>query len=90
MPYYNYICDSCSNEWEEKHVISERDIPVNNPCPSCGVIGKVAKKVEMPSFGDPTRLGLKKPSNEFNSLLKRIHERTPGSNLATSSTISKI
>ena len=34
MPIYEYKCDSCGHEFEEMLHFSERDVPLNTPCPN--------------------------------------------------------
>ena len=89
MPFYDYEC-KCGHVWQEFRKIATMYEPIENPCPSCKESGNITKVIGMPGFGDPTRLGLKKPDNDFKNLLQLIHKRTPGSNLDTSSTITKI
>ena len=48
MPLYEYKCEDCENEFEEMLHFSERDVPINEPCPSCK--GKVQLKMSMGSF----------------------------------------
>ena len=48
MPLYEYKCEDCGNEFEEMLHFSERDNPINDPCPSCK--GKVQLKMSMGSF----------------------------------------
>jgi hypothetical protein len=90
MPFYDYKCE-CGHEWQEFKKIANMLDPISLPCPSCNECGKVTKPFSgIPGFGDPTRLGLKKPDSGFKDLMQRIHERTPGSNLDKSSTITKL
>ena len=49
MPFYDYECDSCDNEFEEKHLIADRHIPVDKICGQCGE-GKIKMKVSVPGF----------------------------------------
>ena len=50
MPIYEYKCEDCGLEFEEMLHFSERDVPLNTPCPfpTCG--GKVHLKMSMSSF----------------------------------------
>ena len=61
MPIYEYKCDACGHEFEEMLHFSERDVPLNTPCPNrifdrnqepqcfdCG--GKVHLKMSLGSF----------------------------------------
>ena len=34
MPIYEYKCDACGHEFEEMLHFSERDVPLNTPCPN--------------------------------------------------------
>ena len=34
MPIYEYKCDACGHEFEEMLHFSERDVPLNIPCPN--------------------------------------------------------
>lgn len=36
MPNYDYHCEDCKHAWDEIRSISERDTPLEHPCPSCG------------------------------------------------------
>ena len=48
MPLYEYKCEECGYEFEEMLHFSERENPINAPCPSCK--GKVQLKMSMGSF----------------------------------------
>ena len=61
MPIYEYKCENCEYEFEEMLHFSERDVPLNTPCPNrifdrnqepqcfdCG--GKVHLKMSLGSF----------------------------------------
>jgi putative FmdB family regulatory protein len=50
MPIYEYKCENCGHEFEEMLHFSERDNPINAPCPfpTCG--GKVHLKMSLGSF----------------------------------------
>ena len=53
MPIYEYKCEDCGHEFEEMLHFSERDNPINTPCPNsirplCG--GKVHLKMSLGSF----------------------------------------
>lgn len=90
MPFYNYVCSECGNEFQKLKKISEMDDPLKLPCPVCENLNTLSRIIGSPGFGEAVRLGLKKPGSEFRDLMTRIHKRTPGSNLDTSSTITKI
>lgn len=90
MPTYDYKCSGCDNIWDRLLKIADMNIPVITECPFCKEVGKVRRMVSPSHFNDPTRLGMKNAGGEFKDLLKLIHNRTPGSNLDKSSTITKI
>ena len=53
MPIYEYKCENCGHEFEEMLHFSERDNPIDAPCPNsirplCG--GKVHLKMSLGSF----------------------------------------
>jgi len=61
MPIYEYKCENCGYEFEEMLHFSERDVPLNTPCPNrifdrnqepqCfDCVGKVHLKMSLGSF----------------------------------------
>jgi len=47
MPIYEYICDTCHDEFEVRRSFSEDGVP---PCPSCNGTGKVHKVFSPPAI----------------------------------------
>jgi putative FmdB family regulatory protein len=91
MPTYDYRCPKCEWNWETVVKISDRDIPLSEPCPNCGAHDSVVRTIcGAPIFGDPVRMGRIKPDNGFKEVLQKIHQRTPGSQLNTTSTIRSL
>ena len=90
MPTYVFQCDHCEESWERILRMSEYDLPCGEPCPHCATENKVHRVPVMPNHGDPFRMGITKPDSGFKEVLQRIHKRTPGSNLNTSSTLTKL
>ena len=41
MPTYDYICDSCDNEFEKFLTISRRAEPTKEPCSKCGALIRI-------------------------------------------------
>ncbi len=82
---YDYRCKKCDNEFEEWLRMSEREEPMKNPCAElvddepCG--GEIVQAVSAMAIGDSIRLGIKKPSGEFNAVMEKIHHGTVGSKL---------
>lgn len=82
MPIYDYKCPSCEHEFEKNVKMANYQDPQD--CPECKTpSGRTVKGA--PGIGDPIRLGLQKPDNGFRDVLRRIHERTPGSQLKNNS-----
>ena len=50
MPIYEYKCENCGHEFEEMLHFSERDAPINTPCPFPTCCGKVHLKMSLGSF----------------------------------------
>ena len=50
MPIYEYKCENCGHEFEEMLHFSERDNPINAPCPFPTCAGKVQLKMSLGSF----------------------------------------
>ena len=81
----------CNHEWERLTKISEMDIPLGEPCPSCSESGAIERRIyHAPSFGDVCRLGMKKTDEGFKSVLQSIHAKTPGSTLDQTSVLTRI
>ena len=80
MPLYDYECKKCETLFEEHMRMVDNLVPTKRPCPNCG-----AKQVKQVLFslniGDPVRLGVIRPSSEFNEVLEKINDRTPRGNL---------
>ena len=50
MPIYEYKCENCGYEFEEMLHFSDRDVPINTPCPFPTCCGKVHLKMSLVSF----------------------------------------
>ena len=50
MPIYEYKCENCGHEFEDMLHFSERDVPINTPCPFPTCFGKVHLKMSLGSF----------------------------------------
>ena len=80
MPLYEYQCSACEYYFTDLMNIASRLDPETKPCPECKK-KKVKFLISAPMICDPVRIGVTRPSSEFNDVLTRIHERTHGSNL---------
>ena len=80
MPLYDYECKKCNIFFEEHMKMVDNLVPTKRPCPNCG-----SKRVKQVLFslniGDPIRLGVTKPSSEFNEVLTKISDSNPRSKL---------
>ena len=73
MPTYEYKCNACNDSWEAFYKIDERDAPKHTPCPKCGAeVGSVTQKVGM---------GLVKPPDGFNEVLRNISDVSPNNSM---------
>ncbi len=92
MPSYDYICSACNKNWDEMHSITDRKIPESRPCPKCGSENTVEQSIVISplSIGDPVRMGHIKPPKAFQDRLQQIHNKTPGSRMDKTSTITPI
>jgi hypothetical protein len=62
--------------------ISERDSTSEDSCPSCQKIGTLNRQVGAPLVGYSTYVnGAGKPPEGFREVLRRIHQRAPGSQM---------
>jgi putative FmdB family regulatory protein len=47
VPLYGYICE-CGHEFSDVLKVSDRNKPKEEPCPSCGTVGKVVMQLSAP------------------------------------------
>ena len=71
MPLYDYQCQSCGIVFEEQMLIADRKAPTEKPCFQCGY-GEIDLLISAVSIGDPVRLGVTKPSVEFNEVMQKV------------------
>lgn len=82
MPIYDYKCPACDHVFEKTVKMANYLEPQD--CPECNTKSE-RTVVGAPGLGDPMRLGLQRPPEAFKDVLRRIHERTPGSQLKSNS-----
>ena len=70
MPTYTFQSKNWPDEppWEEFMSISERDAYLEK-------FPNIIQVLASPALGDPTRLGLKKPSDGFRDILRNIKKK---------------
>ena len=80
MPTYNYECDKCKKLWEEIHMMKDRDLPTNLPCPKCKAEGTVKKSWTgcTPALGaDYTLTPDKATGGRWSELMSKIKAGQP-------------
>lgn len=73
MPSYSFNCENCGHRFDASNNIINRDLPTQEPCPSCGTDGSVRRTVTAPKIvsGSPDHIGSKIPAG-FRDVLKNI------------------
>mgnify|MGYP003346952162 CR=1 FL=1 len=79
MPLYDFHCTKCDHVFSKILSMSDRDIPLTEPCPSCGESGAINKVFGVPPIADPVRLGRIKPPDGFRDVLRHIKKSYHGS-----------
>ena len=85
MPTYEYQCEKCEHYFTRNVSISSMHEPEGEPCVNCGEMSVKKVILTAPTFGDPVRLGIRRPDNGFKEVLQKIHDKTPGSTLKSNS-----
>lgn len=85
MPRYDYQCTSCKFHFEQNLHMDERKGPECEPCPDCGSAKTVQIMIGAVPFGDPVRLGVRRPDEGFKEVLRNIHDKNSGSMIKDSS-----
>lgn len=76
MPTYDYRCDSCDHSFESIRSMSQRDVPTQEPCPSCGVFS-VKKLITSPSIHNQSNCVSIKSSSvagDFKDMMKGVKD----------------
>jgi putative FmdB family regulatory protein len=76
MPLYDYECKKCGIVFEDQMLIADRKAPTEKPCFQCGD-GEIELLISAVSIGDPVRLGITKPSAEFNDVMQKVKAGHP-------------
>ena len=64
MPTYSFTCESCEKSFDSFLTMSKSDEPLGEPCPECGVSGKVRKAyTSAPSMAIDDNHRIDKPHN---------------------------
>jgi putative FmdB family regulatory protein len=81
MPFYKYGCSECSHEFEEFKTISEYDLPLNEPCPSCSKVGHIDRLIYAAEICEPQRVGVKKVPSGYKEVIRNMKKKYPGNTL---------
>lgn len=73
MPTYNYLCNSCGEEFDRFNSIAERNVPTEEPCPSCGK-ETVSMKIGAPGLNAEVGGSLKKAGSGWKDVLGKIKD----------------
>ena len=74
MPIYEYNCSACQHQWDEILGMDQRDDPLDQECPECKLVGKVARgTVYHTALGaDATMTPNKATGGQWNELMGRM------------------
>ena len=75
MPYYDYVCEKCSEDFEESLPIARRDEPTKKSCPITDCDGGVKMMFAKPFVGDPWHHARKKVDDGFKDRLREIKSK---------------
>lgn len=79
MPVYEFLCQSCSHEWEEQLKFSD---PNPNKCPECKKKGKIKKLISLCSPGKVPLKGRELTQSLWNEGKKLARKAKKDENLA--------
>ena len=77
MPIYSFENTQTGEIYDKLLKIAEREVYLSENPHIWSVINRA------PGIGDPVLLGIKKTPDSFNSLMKNIHNNSPGSKIIT-------
>ena len=81
MPYYEFECEKCSHTFEEFQRISNINVPLEQPCPSCKKVGYIQRLISGAEICDPVSLGVRKVPKGYNEVVKNIQKNHPGNTI---------
>lgn len=69
MPYYDYACKGCDNEFSAKHSIADRNTPCGTPCEKCS--GQIYMRLSSPRIVGGVK-GPQSAPDGFKDILREI------------------
>lgn len=79
MPKYDYTCSKCEQKFDRFLSISNRELPLTEPCPSCKELGTVSKEINGVMLVQWEKN--LKPDDTFRDLLRQIKKNNKHSTL---------
>jgi putative FmdB family regulatory protein len=78
---YEFNCEACNNPFEVNLPMADNQKPLSEPCPLCGVKGKVYRVFGGHSIDTTSANGLlKKAGNGYSDLMQAMHKANPTGN----------
>ncbi len=79
MPNYGFVCEKCNHKFDSLLSISDREKPLNEPCPSCKKkkIKRNYDDVSVSVASDTTMSANKATGGRWNHLMEKIKRKTP-------------
>lgn len=71
---YTYLCDGCKQQWDDSHIIANRDVPVSQPCPHCkaeGTVKRIIAAAPRVSY-DGGKTVLQRAGSGWNDVLNKV------------------
>lgn len=81
MPIYVYSCQQCNGLFEKMMRMADYAVPLDEPCPQCGVVGSIQQQLTAPNFCQSTVMGKTRVPAGFTQVLDRIGAANPGNTL---------
>lgn len=78
MPTYAYKCKKCEHYFEQILKMSERDVPLSQPCSECA--GELSRTLETGGFISDSKTPMRRAGSEWNDRLKQIKKGSGRSN----------
>lgn len=73
MPTYEFECEKCKHRFGDILKISERNLPLENPCPNCKEEKCIVSVFSAPAVVSPNAIdGLRKPRSDFKERMSQI------------------
>ena len=78
MGTYTYQCKQCEHEFSNFSKMSDREVPLSEPCPECKETGHVIQTIKSVNVGDPVVLGKERLPQKFKEGVLSKVKKMPG------------